>query len=260
MRARSRVSGTGLLLGVCLLAGCSNDSPLKSLLGVKESNDAADSTLVDGKRPLPNVNRLHPDNRTAIAYECYYALRSAWWTVSWYWSAGGQVHRSNWAYLLNDPNAYGIVKGWYGGLSSLWFGWPSFYTNMNVYSWTPLNRYGQNTGTYRSHVGQCRYFVNLILFRSGVYQTNLPRYGQNPLGYRPYSQIRLGDVIETTWANGHTAIAVGVLEGSVGSSVRKVVVIDSNFVGDEEIGMHVLGLSGSGVNNLANYRALNLGY
>lgn len=235
-----------------LISACSERS--NNPLGLGEVRDSLPGDAI--KKPGTINMRLASDNRIAIQYECYYALRQSWGYISWYNSADGTVQRSNWAYLLSDPNAHSKMVEWYTD-ASLWRGWPSYYSNMNVYSWTDLNRSGVSTGTMRSHGGQCRSFAALILYRAGVLSTKIPPYGSSA---RPYYQIRVGDVIETNTVNGHTAIVVGIVAGAAGSSVSKVVVVDSNFIGDEEIGMHVLAVGGSGVNNLQNYRALNLGY
>lgn len=243
---------------LAVLAGCSKENPVSPVITAEQTATPADTTQT-GRIDKPGVgpSRLHPDNRIAIQYECYYALRQSWGYISWQ-SATSTAQRSNWAYLLSDPNAHSKAVEWYGADASMWKGWPSYYSNMDVYSWTALNRYGQNTGTVRSHGGQCRSFAALILYRAGVRTTKLPTYGASA---RPYYQIRIGDVIETNTVNGHTAVVVGIVEGAAGSSVRKVVVVDSNWIGDEEIGMHVIAVtSGPGVGNLANYRALNLGY
>ncbi len=254
----------GLALALALvpmtLTSCGKDNPVQPSITTEQTISPADTMSGRIGKPGVEPSRLHPDNRIAIQYECYYALRQNWGYMYWQLSADGTVQRSNWAYLLSDPNAHNVIKGndWYGVNASLWTGWPSYYSNMDVYSWTSLNRSGQNTGTVRSHGGQCRSFAALILYRAGVRNSKLPAYGGSA---RPYYQIRVGDVIETNTVNGHTAIVVGIVEGAAGSSVRKVVVVDSNFIGDEEIGMHVIAVtSGSGVGNLANYRALNLGY
>lgn len=220
------------------------------------------------QKPGATPHRLAGDPKTAVVYEADFAMRQNWQSVSPSWAAGSTKVSSNWAYLLNDPNGYQVVKDWYppaydkyGTLvyyASEWHSYPSFYTNMNVYSWTSLNRYGAGTSETKSHGGQCRYFANLILFRSGTFQQRLPAYGKNSVGYRPYSQIVPGDIIETTWANGHTAVVVAVTGGTPGSSVNKVVVVDSNYIGDEQIGMHEISLSGGGVGNLSSYQAIRL--
>lgn len=138
-------------------------------------------------------------------------------------------------------------------------GFPSFYNNLDVYGFTGYDRSGRHTAVWRGHGGQCRSYACWILFRSGTFQQRLPSYGACPWGYRSYRQIRVGDVIETTWPNGHTAIVVGILGGVEGSSVTGVNVIDSNYAGDEVIAMHPIYVtSRGGVGDLRSYRALNL--
>lgn len=223
---------------------------------------AVPAPATDGSSPADSTrhaapHRLASDPRQAIRLEAYFAIRTA---HDGGWS---QTYRgwptSNWSYLLNDPNAYSVIKGWFGGNASLWTGWPSYFTNMDVYSRTNLSRGGVAQADVLSHAGQCRGFANLILYRSGTFQSRLPAYGSNPAGYRSFSQIRVGDVIETTWANGHTAVVVEILAGVEGRSVTSVRVVDSNFIGDEVIGMHTISVTNSGtVSDLRSYRALNL--
>ena len=239
-----------VLAAIIGLTGCSQQ--VERISGVVMPDS------LTGARPNATPNRLASDPRTALRDEAFYSLRQDWWNVNPAVCANGTVVRSNWNYLLSDINAYSHIKAWYGGYASIWTGWPSYYTNMDVYSRTALNRYGQNTGTVRTHLGQCRGATNLQTYRSGTFQAMFPPYGTGP--FKPISQARVGDIIEWSAGNhtGHTAVVVGILAGVEGSSVTKVVVIDSNYVGDEEVGMHLLAMTGSGAANLANYRVLAL--
>lgn len=250
--------GAIVVLGI-LAAACAKFA--EDTVGVKVNPQ--DSTVTSVQKPGAETHRLHWDPRTAIKLECFYALNQGYGGGS-NQSYAGYV-TSDWSYLANDPNAYSVVKGWYPPVNgvyyaSIWTGWPSFYTSMPTYSRSWYNRWGQNQGFDLSHAGQCKYFANLILFRSGIYQQKIPPYGRNPAGYRSYGQIRVGDVIETTWTNGHTAIVVKINVGVEGSSVTNVDVVDSNFIGDEVIGRHRIWTGGHGLTNLYNYRALNLPY
>lgn len=251
--------GAVVALGI-IAAACSRLA--EDTVGVKVNPQ--DSTASQITKPSPSPSRLHWDPRTAIKLECFFALNQGYWGGS-NQSYAGYV-TSDWSYLANDPNAYSVVKGWYPPVNGVYFSseWtrlpPNFYTNMGVYSRSKYNRYGNDQGFILSHGGQCKYFANLILYRSGIYQQKIPRYGSNSAGYRHYSRIRVGDVIETTWANGHTAIVVKINAGVEGSSVTDVDIVDSNFIGDEVIGRHRIWTGGHGLTNLYNYRAINLPY
>lgn len=219
-------------------------------------------TTTDHGLPKPGArpNRLASDPYQALALEGLYAIdqhHDGRYTQTYQGSA-----TSNWSYLLNDPNAYNYIKVKYGSDASVWTGWPSYFSNMDVYSRTNLNRWGAAQADVLSHGGQCRGFANLLTYRSATFQQKFPGYEGCSWGYRPYSQIRVGDVIETTWANGHTAVVVAIVSGVAGSSVTSVRVVDSNYVGgngQEIIGMHTISVSSSGgVGDLRNYHALNL--
>lgn len=239
-----------VLAAISCCPGCGGRTD--KVVGVVEA-DSVSST-----RPPAQPDRLASDPYMALRDEALYAIRQDWWNVNPAVCANGTVVKSNWNYLLSDVNAYGVIKAKYGSNASLWYGWPSYYTNMDVYSRTSLDRYGHDTGVVASHLGQCRGGANTFTYRSATYQGTFPGYNVGP--FLPIAQAHLGSVIECyiDATHMHTAVVVAILNGVEGQSVSRVVVVDSNYVGDEEIGMHALGMSGGGVGNLANYRVLNL--
>ena len=248
-----------LLAGMLLsLTGCGEHG--HSVVGpkVQQSATPAPDSVGGIDRPGVGPERLASDPRTALIREGYYSVDRH------YDGRYTQTYRgyatSNWSYMLSDPNAYSYIKSWYGtSYASIWTGWPSYFSNMDVYSRTNLNRFGVAQSDVLSHGGQCRGWVNLLTFRSATFQQQLPAYEHCPWGYRSYSQILPGDVIETTWKNGHTALVVAVLSGTSGKSVTSVRVIDSNWIGDEVIGMHTISVTyRGGVSDLRSYHALNL--
>lgn len=200
----------------------------------------------------PAANRLLPDPREAVVAECLLAV------MGWDWDVDRQIDGNaagDWNYLFSDLNAYRVMKDRYGQNSSLW---PVFYTDPEAY--------GFSGGFGRC--GQCPYFTNLILFRSSVFQGSFPTYAQGRADYdgprrftKPVSKSRIGDIIRTRITNGHTAIVVKLMAGGYGGApVTAVDVVDSNFIGNEIIGRHVIAKSGtgSGVGDLDNYYAIDL--
>ncbi len=229
-----------------LLIGCSEESPTSMSSG--ESSEIQ-----------PQPTRLLPDPREAVVAECLLAV------MGWDWDVDRQVGGNaagDWNYLADDLNAYAVLKGWYGGNCSLWDPpKPSYYTNPTGYGF--YQSYGRG--------GQCPHFANLILYRSGVWQHQLHSYAACLADYnrgpgrrqftKPASESRIGDVIRTFDSDSpgcHTAIVVKLMAGGYGTPVTSVDIVDSNFIGDEMIGRHVISRSGSGVNDLDNYYAIDL--
>jgi len=189
--------------------------------------------------------RLASTNRHAVVMEAYYALDPAHYGFSSKLYNGWTV--SDWKYLATDTNAYDKEKSWYGSNSSV----PSyslFYTNLEAYSY----RDGYGRG------GQCKYFVDTLLFRSeAATRINgthvLPTYSAMSNSTRPIGYTRPGDVIFRTNGTPHVASVVQVLSGnSDWGNVTSVDVVDSNYVGgngQEIIARHII--QGS---ELSNYR------
>jgi hypothetical protein len=134
----------------------------------------------------------------------------------------------NLTYGSAEPSAYEVQNGWYKG-------------------------------------GQCKAFVNLVIYRSGVYHGDswgfrtlpsddrIPALADAPLA-KP-GTLEAGDVLRMPY--GHAAIVVRVLDAN------QAVVIDSNWMGGngwENTATHVMGFSGYGASNLGNYYRLNCVY
>ena len=235
-------------LMLMLVAGCSQERSVNLFDEV-----AIEDSANQGEEVGPPVSgRLHWDTRTAIKLEAFYALNPAHNGGSSK-SIGGWLV-SDWRYLTSDMNAYNVAKGWYGGNSSVW---SMFWSN-------PV-RYALYGGYGRA--GQCRYFVNLIMFRSGTYQSPLPTYNNVVYDFnhgRSYTkmaeQVRKGDILQRRSPD-HTAIVVAIIRGQEGQSVRAVDVVDANYVGgrgNEIIGRHILDVNYSGVADLDDYIAIDV--
>ena len=195
--------------------------------------------------------RLANNDRRAVVLEAFYALDPSYSGSSNLFIGGNAV--GDWNYLYTDSSAYSVVKGWYSCNSSVWrissdiCSWStksaSFYSNLMYYSL--YGSYGRG--------GQCKYFANLILYRSASFQGIIPVYPSslfnNPNIETNLQKAREGDVI-TTPSQGvpHTAIVVELKKYSNGT-IYGLDVIDSNFVGNpnntdpEIIGRHLMYIS-----------------
>lgn len=175
-----------------------------------------------------------------------------------------------WNYLSSDLNAYGVVKNWYGcGWASMWTrnGGSCGYKAMGYNSFYD---YPKNYGLFGSYGrgGQCKFFANLVLYRSGIYQRRLPTYAEMKNSCRSIRYARPGDLVFTynSCAGSHTGIVVAVLAGNPDQgTVTMVDMIDANYVTwggvDEEIiGRHPLLDKGSlcSASNLAKYCVYNI--
>jgi hypothetical protein len=243
------------ILGIAVLfAGCQSEHST-----MPEGGPTTDS--VPG---APAMMRLASDPREAIKLECFYALNPGHGGGSNRPIGGNAV--SDWPYLSSDMNAYWALRNHYGStnssVQSLFYSSPAAYALQNFAGVGSVGR-----------GGQCRYFANLILYRSATYFDNsrfLRTYQDYINDYsglrrwtKPISQVRVGDVIQTQWANGHTAVVVKIVAGTEGVNVTSVDVVDANYVGgagNEIIGRHVIANTGSGVGDLDSYIALKLAY
>lgn len=233
-----------LVLGSVMFVGC-------------DQTKNADPVAPEIQVQPPPVLRLSSDPREAVVLEARYSLRPQIWGP--YKSLNGNAV-SEWRYILDDSNAWKVVTGWYGNANcSLlkYSGSLIFWTDPYLYAL--LYGYG--------HGGQCPFYANLVIYRSGVYRSKaIPSYKACRDDYnghryftKPANQLRPGDILRTkSGVAYHTAIPVEVLAGKSGSSVTSVDVIDSNFIGNEIIGMHTLKTSNSGLSDLDNYFAVDL--
>lgn len=203
--------------------------------------------------------RLSNNNRRAVVLECFYALRPSYDGSCDKTINGNCV--SNWNYINTDPNAYITVLGWYGCLSSNWTksgdGSDCYNNNYPVSFWTS---YAYYYGYYNSYGrgGQCKYFANLILYRSESYQIALPSYSvmaQN--AESNLSKAIQGDILFSTSVP-HTAIVVELKPTGLD-------VVDTNYVTDggsnqEIIGRHLLTWSQLSANNYKIYKGISYYY
>lgn len=189
-------------------------------------------------------------------------LQSSWSTTDTY---------SNYPYVAEDPGAWASLRAAYSswGITGWWINCRHDADWYNNYTPCALQYGGDNVWQYgfqgnRSRGGQCKGFVNLVLYRSGVYHGSnwqfkmLPPDSSTTMHNQPmatYATITPGDVLRRP--GGHAVIVVRKI------SSNQIVVVDSNWLGGdgyEAIGSHTLSFSGSGNNNLGNYRNLTCVY
>ena len=225
--------------------------------------------------------RLASNNRNAVVLEAFYALSPdhSGFTNKQIWGSVVGV----WNYLDNDHNAYENVKKAYPKpYASKPVLWPSadqnlFYDNSAQLGYANLRKFGiYNNSTNDKYGavgrgGQCKFFVDTLLFRSesaaridnGTHV--LPLYSvmndssdTSKAKPAPIGKARPGDVIFIP-NNGHTALVVAILAGDpVAGTVSEVDVVDSNFVagdGNEVIARHRLRVTyAGGTSDLAAYK------
>jgi hypothetical protein len=200
--------------------------------------------------------RLSNNNRRAVVLEAFYALRPSHDGSCDKFTSDGKC-LSNWNYLANDLNAYNYMKSAYssGCFASDWAvpGDPcpnfisgpmaSFYSNVGSYG------YGTFGGPYGNigHGGQCRFFANLLVYRSGSYMLTFPSYAAMWGNVETnLTKAVEGDIL-TSYPPYHTAIVVEIKR--TGSTVTGLDVIDSNWIPDisggnrEVIGRHVISVT-----------------
>jgi hypothetical protein len=186
--------------------------------------------------------RLAKNDRAAVVQEAFYALDpyhngQSYKDIPY----GSHNYASIWNYVDSDHGAYKTLKGWYGtGLASLW---SSFFSDVHSYGYS--NAAGQYGDVGRG--GQCKFFANLIEYRSDSYTKCFPLTKdmlKNAEG--DLTKAVPGDVLFSTE---HFAIVVSVEKS--GKKVTALGVIDSNFVSDaipakddrEVIARHTMDLS-----------------
>ncbi|MFN7953541.1 MAG: hypothetical protein U0610_17575 [bacterium] len=252
------------------IGGCGEEE-LAPYDGASTADSAPDLAADAG-----GADRLSSDPRMAVVLEAFYALDPAHNGTSTKSLNGWAI--SDWNYLANDLNAYNVIKSWYGGCSSMWGGPHSGDLKTCAVPYKQMGNFcyyhsPSNYGIYGSYGrgGQCKGFVNLLLYRSSVRQKVLPTYSAARADYdgpRKYtkdaSKSRLGDILFRKDGT-HTAVVVKILAGTEGQSVTSLDVIDSNLVTwggkDEEIiGRHIVDTSGryGSYGTLGNYYAIDL--
>jgi len=201
--------------------------------------------------------RLAGNSRYAVVLEAYYALNPGHYGFSSKLYNGWTV--SDWNYIITDTNAYEKVRNSIYPKPNASYPtlWPVADRNLFYDNWaTPLpanyanlNRYGFYGGYGRG--GQCKFFADLILFRSGAAARRddnthvLPTYSDMSRSATSYKKARVGDIIFIP-SNGHTAIVVAILARDSSGNVTEVDVIDSNFIGtdgNEMIARHRIGVN-----------------
>ena len=227
------------------------------------------------------IQALDADH-TRVIRECSQAMSGSWWTYDETdWPTG--TNYGSYAYISNDTGAWGLLlDNTYNGAVRGW--WTSCRRTTSVKNYDPcyLTAYGDldTASQYdcqgscasatRFHGGQCKPFMNLVAYRSGLYQN--PDYAwksfptdddigewstdADEMPYATYANIEPGDYLRLPY--GHALIILRKIDS------LNVVVLDSNWVnggdGYETIGSHVLGFSGTGNYNLGNYRVLKCAY
>lgn len=210
--------------------------------------------------------RLASTNRHAAVIEAYYALSPDHTGFTSKLINGNVV--GVWNYLDSDHNAYENVKVAYpkpnASTPSLWpiVDQNIFYDNSPQIGYANLKRYWMYNNSTKDGYGpvgrggQCKFFIDTLLFRSEASvrilndpkdaskgQYVLPTYTVMSNSTRSSGYAKPGDVIFIA-NNGHTALVVAVLAGnSDAGTVTEVDVIDSNFIGydgNEMIARHRL--------------------
>jgi hypothetical protein len=224
-----------------------------------------------------SMEALHttgPDHRGRMVWEAARAMvgPSLAGTHTWGTGTTTSIH----AYASEDSGAWSSLRTAYGTNTSC------RNDNDTSNNFTPCSlTYGSDVvgiytcqgycpaGTYRG--GQCKAFMNLVAYRSGVYHgaswafrtfavdSTIDDGGTNyPLATS--SNVTVGDLLRrpTSAGNPHAAIVVRVISAS------QIVVVDSNWVngsGAETVASHTMGFTGTGtVSDLGTYHRLSCVY
>lgn len=237
-----------------------------------------------------------------VMNECSQAMTGSWWTYnSSNWPTGETY--ATYAYTSSDEGAWNLlldntynclqwssdgktclnnVRGWWTSCKKTLANAPQYYPcNLLAGSGygdldTPISNYtcqqsNCTTAPYKRG-GQCKPFMNLVAYRSGVYQkpnygfkllptdtcisylncnTATPRPGSDAnMPLVPYTTLVPGDFLRQP--NGHAAIVVRIY------SSTQVVILDSNYVGGngvERVASHLMTLT-----SLGAYRVLKCIY
>lgn len=211
------------------------------------------------------AQRFASTDRRAVVLEAFYALRPSH-DGSCDKTITGQCV-SNWNYLNSDIGSYQVLKSWYACNASDWavrsdtcyyagaLTGASFYSALGTYG------YGTFGGSYGplGRGGQCTFFANMILHRSGSHSSPFPTLQTMWANTEPNLQKAVeGDVIQVygdSHFTNHVAIVVEIKRS--GSVITGLDVIDANFISDvpgmadrEVIARHLLLIS----NILNHYR------
>lgn len=249
-----------LLLTSLVIVGCggSSSSRSESVLPVKQSlpNIAAlEPGSMVSSIPYANTpsvlvpNMIGSDNRMAVVYECWYALRQSYLnTPNSSGPNSGRTYNgcivSDWHYMTTDTNAVNYVLRTYGR------------SNVSVSSYFGTSdNYALQSGMGRD--AQCVSFATMILYRARKGYSLVWNWGSISANYNSYPSARNaspGDLVFYQNNSGHhVAVCVRNLGGS------GIDVVDSNWIGygekacsvgtylgycnSEMIGRHVITLS-----------------
>ncbi len=239
---------------------------------------------------LGSVSQSLDSAHTRVIQECSQAMTGSWWTYNaTNWPTGTTY--GTYAYISNDLGAWGkLLDNTYN------YGIRGWWTSCRKTNSPPTNNYGPCSLTYGDldtaslydsqggsykHGGQCKPFMNLVAYRSGLYQNpgyawksfpsdacikcsncdnnNCIARSDTDTNYpkATYANIVEGDYLRRPY--GHAAIVVRKISSS------QVIVLDSNWVnggdGYETIGSHSMGFTGSNDNyDLGAYRVLKCAY
>lgn len=229
-----------------------------------------------------SMEALHttgPDHRGRMVWEAARAMvgPSLAGTHTWGTSTVTSIHN----YVGEDSGAWTSLRGGYGTFTSC------RHDNDASNNFSPCSlTYGSDTvnqyscqgscpaGTYRG--GQCKAFMNLVAYRSGVYHGASWAWKTFPLDsviddagtsypLATYATVATGDLLRrpTSAGSPHAAIVVRVISSS------QIVVVDSNWVnpgggsgdGLEIIASHTMGFTGTwAVTDLGSYHRLSCVY
>jgi hypothetical protein len=211
-----------------------------------------------GVVPKIEAQRLSTNDRRAVVLEAFYALRPSHDGSCDKTIAGDCI--SNWNFIDSNASAYAVMKSWYGCNASDWSVHgdacfsagdttaASFYSNVASYG------YGTFGGWYGAvgRGGQCTFFTNLVLYRSGSHTSSFPSLSTMWADTETNLQKTVeGDVLQVYGVRNyenHVAIVVQVYR--TGTIVTGLDVIDANFITDiagmanrEVIARHLLPVS-----------------
>jgi hypothetical protein len=125
---------------------------------------------------------------------------------------GGSYYGSDWDYVNSDRGARNLMRNHYGGSTGSYGYWYESIARRSC-----------------GHGGWCKFFADLVQWRAtGGALGFLPRNNQ-ARGSIDY--VEPSDIIQKTNGTDHTAIVYRILERYPDGRVKKVDVIDCNFIG-----------------------------
>ena len=233
-----------LVIALIAVISCDRNSPLDTTpeLDIAKSSGATENPAVEdpqGREP-PVTESWNPSGwQNAIILEAKHALSQRNnGTSSQILNYSGSYYGGDWDYVGSDPRAREIMSqhyGWNWGLIGSPGGWPEH----NL------------TGNWRTvgHGGYCKFFADLVQWRAtGGAKGFLPINNQ---AHGSVNNVEPGDIIQRTDPD-HTALVIAILQRYSNGRVRKVDVIDSNYIGGDGefiIARHPITL----VNSQGNY-------